>query len=499
MVRSLLAVLFVLFAQVLAAESLESRLRVLFPGDGPASVRERRMVEDRMEKLLHRLRHDDKVGHLALPQQLEAISHRLQQEILRTYQSGASLADAVDHGEYSDATAAIVTALCLDHFDIVHEIFVDHWEAYVIAAPRTGAYRLRHPQAALHDPLEESSFRREYLALWRTTADELLPPLTDRQSDSVFYANYYDPGQYLTFRQLSGYQQFRMAQHAYRSGDYDRVAGLLERARLLEDRPAFALLDRAATLQATSLGVLQDDNKTDRLFESWRREPANPHYATALLHQFDRGQQSLLAEGKIDAVNALLQSYVRRAPENITRWEERLRVLSDIRLLSHYQRSGKAVPALQMAENLYRRDPKNPHFRTYLAELTLYDIQRNHPGAGEQVNAAKAAAQRHAFLRDSPRYADIVLRGAALTVRDHFAAGREKEAKKALEAFRKQLEELPSGNDRRLWTMTAFVAASNYHFAEEEFTQALDYLDEALTYDPRSEFLIHQRDLIARY
>lgn len=474
-------------------------MRVLFPGDAPEMTRERRLVADRMEKLLRRLRHDDKVGELALPQQLEAISQRLRREVFLSYKPGASLADAVERGEYSDATAAVVTALCLDHFAIVHEVFVDHWEAYVIAAPRGGAYRLRHPGAGRHDPLEESSFRREYLALWRTTADELLPPLSDRQSDSIFYANYYDPTQYLTFRQLSGYQQFRLAQHAYRTGDYDGVSSLLERARLLEDRPAFALLERAATLQATSLGVLQDDNKTDRLFESWRREPANPHYATALLHQFDRGQQRLLAEGKIDAVRSLLESFVRRAPEDVPHWAERLQALGDIRLLSHYQRTGKAVPALQMAENLYRRDPDNPHFRTYLAELTLYDVQRNYTATDEQVTAAKAAAKRYPFLRESARYADIVLREAALKVRDHYAAGRSTEGKKALEAFRRQLKALPSGNDRKLWTMTAFVAASNYHFGEEEFARALAYLDEALTYDPRSEFLIHQRDLIARY
>lgn len=493
-------VFFVLLTvQALGAESLDSRLRVLFPGDGPQATRERRIVADRMEDLLRRLRHDDKVAQLPLPQQLEAIDRRLRGEMLRDYTSGATLTDAVKRGEYTDATAAIVTALCLDHFGIVHEIFVDHWEAYVIAAPRAGAYRIRHPRAVLHDPREESGFRREYLALWRHTADALLPPLTERQSDSLFYATYYDPRQYLTFRQLSGYQQLCLAQHAYRNGDYDGVAARLEQARLLEDRPAFDLLERAASLQTTSLGVLQDDNKTDRLFESWRRQPTNAHYATALLHQFDRGQQTLLARGKVDAVQDLLQSFVQRAPAEAGRWEDRLRVLRDVRLLSYYQRSGKAVPALQMAENLYRRDPQNPHFRTYLAELTLYDVQRNHPAAADQVAAARAAAERYAFLRQSPRYADIVLRGAALAVRDHYAAGREKEGSKALDAFRKQLQSLPSGNDRRLWTMTAFVAASNYHFAEEEYSKALDYLDEALAYDPRSEFLTHQRDLISRY
>ena len=499
MVRSLLAVLVLLFTQLLGAESLENRLLVLFPGPGAETASDRKLVEERMEKLLHRLRHEDRVAQLPLPQQLEAITRRLRQEVLLTYTSGASLPDAVERGRYSDATAAIITALCLEHFQIVHEIFVDHWEAYVIAAPRAGAYRVRHPQAGPHDPLEESGFRREYLALWRNTADELLPPLTDRQSDSVFYAMYYDPRQYLTFRQLSGYQQFRLAQQAFRGGDYGAVAEHLERARLLEDRPAFSLLDRAATLQATSLGVLQDDNKTDRLFDSWRHEPANPHYATALLHQFDQGQRQLLEQDKIAEVNPLLQSFVDRAPEEARQWEERLRVLGDIRLLSHYQRNGKAVQALQMAENLFRRDPKNPHFRTYLAELTLYDIQRNHPGADEQVTQARAAAQTYPFLTASPRYADIVLRGAALAVRDHYAAGRAKEGRRALDAFRKQLRALPSGNDRRLWTMTAFVAASNYHFGEAEYPKALDYLEEALTYDPRSDFLIHQRDLIARY
>lgn len=497
--RPLAFFLFCLLSLALHAENLDGRMRVLYPGDGHEVSRERRNLESFVEKLLRRMQLEDRVSQLPLPEQVRTISERLAREVFREYRAGASLSDLISSGSYSDATATILTALCLEHFKIAHEAYVDHWEAYLIADPAGAAHRLRHPRAALHDPLEEHGFRREYLSVVRRTAELDLPPLTDGESDSLFRAYYYDPGYHLTFRQLSGYQQFRIAQRAYAEGRYEAVNAYLDRARLMEDRPAFDLLERAAALQSTSLGAPQEADKIDRLFNGWNRAPHNRYFATALLSQFDRSQQELLSRDELDAVRELAETFGRRAPAAAGNWADRLRTIRDIRLLEYYQQRGRSVPALQLAETLLGRDPRNPHFRTYVAELLLYDIRANYPEPADQLKVAKSAVRQHPFIADHPRYADIVLRESALRVRDRFSAGEEKAGRRELDRFREQARELPAGNDRRLWTMTAFVAASNFYFARAEYQTALDLLDEALAIDPASEFLIHQRDLIGRY
>ncbi|PPK84094.1 hypothetical protein CLV84_4244 [Neolewinella xylanilytica] len=498
--RLTLSLLFTLLITVsLSAERLEDRLRMLMPGDGQVVSEERRLVEKHLEDLLRRLDWQDRLNQHSRSEQIAQIAERLNKELLREFEAGATLTDAVREGRYSDATAAVFYALSLEHFNIPHEIYVDHWEAYLVADPAVNGSRIRHPLAEAHGEREETSFRRDYLALVRRTVEFDLPSLSDGQSDSIFYHYYYQPDQRLTLRQLSAYQQLRQAQRAYRAGDYPTVATYLERARLLDHRPAIDVLDRAAELQATALGVLQNDQKVDQLFESWRSEPANPYYPTALLRQFDRRQRELLAVDTLDALPALVHSFVLRAPTGAEAWETRIRLLRDIRLMEYYQDRGKAVQALQMAETLLRQDGENPHFRAYVAELSLYDLRRNYPEPDDQVDRAQVLAAKYPFVADHPRYADIVLRQSARKVRDHFAADREKEALRELNYFRAQLERLTTGNDERLWTLTAYVAASNYYFAKTNYERALGYITEALAHHPDSDFLLHQRDLLGRY
>ncbi len=84
-------------------------------------------------------------------------------------------------------------------------------------------------------------------------------------------------------------------------------------------------------------------------------------------------------------------------------------------------------------------------------------------------------------------------------MRDLFAVERVNDALDALGNFRRQLSAIPNGNDRRLWTLTAFVAASNYYFQREDYAPARAYVAEALRHDPNNDYLLHQRDLLARY
>ena len=472
---------------------------MLIPGEGRDVSRERRLVEDRLEKLLFRLKHDDRLGQLPTDEQVKLLTRRIGQELLREYRPGASLTDAVREGTYTNTTAVILYALSLEHFRIPFEAYIDHWQVELVVDPYGSRYRLSAPGAATADAGRSVNYRREYLALVRRTVGFELGRLSDAQADSVFYAHYYHPHERLSLRQLSAYQQLRRAQDAYANGEYPAAKVALDHARALDNRPAISVLERATELQLMALGELTGSVQTDRLFADWQADPDNPYYPGVLLRSFDRQYRQLLATEELDAASRLVQRYSSRAPAQQKNWVTRVELLGDVRLLEHYRRQGKVVPALEIAETLLAREPSNPDFQAFVAELGLYEISRNYAEPARQVARAKALREKHAFVVGYGAYADIVLRESALRVRDAFAEDRETEARRELDYFRAQLQRLAPSQARSLWTLTAFIAASNFYFAREEYAAALEVLDEALEFDPDNDFLLHERDLIRRY
>ncbi|MGB3802213.1 MAG: hypothetical protein WA952_20495 [Lewinella sp.] len=497
--RSLYLLFFMLLTLSLRAERLEDRLRMLMPGAGPEVTQNRRLVESRLEEVLRRFRREDQLSSLPLADKLTRISTRLQAEFLQEFRPDAELIDAVRDGIYSDATATILFALSLEHFNVAHELYVDHWETYLLVDPSGYRQAVRHPRATEHDESTETTFRRQYLSLIRSTVSPELPSLSERQSDSVFYRYYYHPDQRLTMRQLSGFQQLRLAQRAYSQGNYADSRAHLDQARLLDDRPALDVFARATELQIMAFSALRTDLQADRLFKEWQQNPDDSYYPTLLLQTFDRQQRAILAADRLEDLSPLTRSFTRQAPKGHEEWADRLETIREIRLMQHYIDQGKVVPALELAEQLLSGDTQNPHYQAYVAELSLHEIQRHHADPKEQVRRAKTAVRKHPFVDTNARYADIILRESALTVRDHFAGDREADGLRELNYFRAQLERLPQANDRGLWTLTAFVAASNFYFAAEDYPAARRYVEEALSHHPTSEFLIHQLDLLGRY
>ncbi|WP_116108320.1 hypothetical protein [Lewinella sp. IMCC34191] len=497
--RFLYLLVLVFFTLTLRAERLEDRLRILMPGEGVEVRQDRRLVEARIEDIVRQLRREDQLAPSPLPDQISRIAARLNGDLLQTYRPDARLIDAIREGIYSDATATILYALSLEQFKIVYEVHVDHWETYLLVDPAGIRKKLHHPLAQEHTELSEMTYRREYLALIRSTAEPNLPPLTEQQSDSLFYRYFYFPYERLTIRQLSGFQQLRLGIHAYADGDYDATHECIAHARQLDNRPAIDVLERAVEWQTMAFSALGSHLETTSLFEKWQREPDDPYYPALLLQTFDRQHRALLASDRLDEVSPLIRQFTVQVPKGRQDWVERLESLREIRLLQYYIENQKVVPALELAERLLKGDEQNPHYRAYVAELSLHEIQRNHAEPEDQVRLAKAAVRKHPFIAKNARYADVMLRESALSIRDHFAADREAEALRELDYFRAQFERLPRGNDAGLWILTAYVAASNYYFAEEDYPTARRYVEEALRLYPQSEFLLHQRDLLARY
>jgi hypothetical protein len=472
---------------------------MLYPETDPATEAERTYLNKQFTNLFAQLRYTDKLGGKSASRQLAGIRSRLRRDLLLFYNPDAELGDAFRLGVYNDLTAALLHALILDEFGISYTTYVDHWECLIITKTGDVPGVLAAPGSIRHTPAREETYRREYLNVLRKVLPEPLTQLSDSGADSVFYRYHYIPTQPLVFSELAAYAHFRRAERAYQHRNFRRSRRLLTHATTLTDRPAFTILDAAARLQLAALRRVDPIALENRLFELWGESPENSYYPAELLQRFDRRQREVLATGGPQAANDLLNSYLGRAPESQDVWHRRMQQLQGLRLIAYYQREGKLVPALHLAEALLRHEPDDERLQTFVAELLLTHLRRSYADPGELVDRAEAAAVRYPFLRGSDRYADIVLREAALEVRDLFAVERVNDALDALGNFRRQLSAIPNGNDRRLWTLTAFVAASNYYFQREDYAPARAYVAEALRHDPNNDYLLHQRDLLARY
>ena len=499
MVRILALLLLVGLSAATHAADLRSRLLLLYPGEEAAAVETRAYLTGKLENVFRQLRYTDRITRKSTARQVSLITDRLYRGTLRRYASEASLSDAFANGTYNDATATQLLALTFEHFNISYAGYVDHWESYLVVSLPATTVTLRHPTAEARAPEAERSYRREYLALLRSALELPLAALDPTEADSVFYQYYYRPTQRLDFRQLAAYGQYRRAERAYRAGDFTTTRSHLTTALSEDWQPAFYLLARAATLQESARQPVAVERYLTDLFDLWQQQPNNAYLPAALLQYFDTRQQQLLASNELDAVMRLPQTFGARAPSGQAAWRAELRVLQQLRLLNYYQLQGKPVLALQIAEALLERAPENTTYQGYVAELTLVDLRRRYPDPGESLAHAIGAARERPWLRGYDRYADIILRDAALTVRDRFAANQASEAEVALAAFRSKLTDYPNGHDRTLWTLTAFIAASNYYFAAEDYGPARAYLQEALRYDPANAFLLHQQQLLARY
>lgn len=497
--RILILALILFVAAGLRADELSIRLRLLIPGDDPATVNERQFLYQRIDGMLRYLKEEDKIAKKSLNKQVARIQDRLEKSFLRTYRAEADLAAAFRTGAYNDATAAVLTALTFEHFNIDYDGYVDHWESYLIADPDGKAIEIRHPASAKREDKAERAFRREYLSLIRATLEEDLPSLTADEADEFFYRYHYEPERRLSFGQLSAYLLFRRAMVAFGNRDYAACTAIVNEGLRREERPAFLVLRRAAELQIAAINRPEMEGEVDEFFQQWHENPDNRYLPAALLQHFDREQQLLLAREEEHDAQILLTAYLDRAPDGQNEWGESLRQLQDLRLLTHYHKQGRLDLAKRMAEHLYRQEPENETVRFILGELIIDGLRNTNAKGQEFQQRVENAAADYPFIQRQDRFADLLLREKAWQVRDLFATDRVGEATAALKKFRETLINIPIGRERSLWTMTVFAAAADYHFRMGEYPLARKYVDEGLEYGPEDQFLLHRKDVLANY
>ena len=483
----------------LRADDLSARLRLLLPGEEPSTVNARQFLYQRVSKLLLTLEEEDKVDRKSTKKKINRIKSRLQKDLFRAYAPAAELADAFRVGKFNDATAVVLTALVFEHFELDYIGYIDHWEAYLVADPEGRNETMRRPGSRKRKEGEEAAFRRDYLSMVATTLEVDFSGADQALMDKNFTDYFYAPSRGLSFGQLSAYLLFRRAQVAYLAGGYETSIAHLEEALKREERPAFLVLKRAAELQITARDRPEVEGDIDEFYALWAENPANRYLPAAILQFFDEQQRLLLAQGREDLATKLLGDYLSRAPAGSGEWGTEMNRLHRLRLLAHYHKSGRINRAKTIADELYAEVPDNETVRYVLGELVIDGLRRAGGSGAGFTRRVEAAAEKYPFIRTQDRFADLLLRELAWKVRDLYAEDRPDLAAPALERFRQSLIDIPIGRERNLWTLTAFAAASNYHFRVEDYHGARQFIDEALRFAPDDPYLTHRRYVLGRY
>ncbi len=494
----LILFLFSAFSATLRADELSSRLRLLLPGDDAPTVNERQFLYQRISHLYQELE-GDKVARKNTRKKISRIESRLERQYLRVYATNATLADAFRTGKYNDATAAVLTALAYEYFEVDYYGFVDHWEVGLVADPESRKEVVFSPAHEKHEEKAEATFRRDYLDLVRATLVDDLPNLRADQTEKLYGRYYYEATKKLSFGQLSALLLYRRAQASYRNKAYTEAIALLELALQKEERPAFLVLRKAAEIQLKAINQPTVEGDIAALFQQWGERPDNQYLPAAILQHFDEKQRLLLAENRLGEAAELLGDYLERAPAGHDGWSQNMRDLQQYRLLRHHFTNGRMDLAQRLAESLFAQSPDDEAIKFVLGELVIDALRRSRSTGTEFTAAVEAAAARYPFIRQQDRFADLLLRELAWKVRDHFEADDLHGGTDALNRFRRALLDIPIGEQRSLWTLTSFIAASNYFFRMEDYQRAREFVAEGLKYNPEDPYLLHRRDLLERY
>lgn len=487
---------FCLLAAPLRADALSERLRLLVPGEDAPTVNERQFLYRGINRLLLELE-ADRTGRKSVKKRIRRINDRLRRKYFRRAVPDATLADALRHGRYNDATATLLTALVYERFDLTYELYVDHYRSYLLADPDGRATVVTAPNLPRPTEKRAATFRVDYLDLLRSTVLDDAPAPGEVQE--TFRRYFYDPARRLSLGQLAAYHHYRRAQTAYRNRRFQEALDLLSVALEREERPAFLVLRHAARLQLKAITQPEIEGDVTTLFRQWNERPDNRYLPAALLRYFDDRQQLLMATDSTGAAAQLLVDFRDRAPAGHEDWANQLADLHQYRLLTHYFLGGQNDMARQLAERLYAANPTDERIKYVLGEIVIDGLRRSRLTGDKFTAAVAAAGERYPFVRQQDRFADLYLREMAWAVRDRYEADDPAGGQAALKRFRESLVGISVDEDRSTWTLTAFLAASNYHFRQGNYGRARELVDLGLRYNPADPYLLHRRELLLRY
>ncbi|MEM9836297.1 MAG: hypothetical protein AAF828_07330 [Bacteroidota bacterium] len=482
----------------LRADRLDEQIQLLLPDDGQNRATERQYVQRAIRSLISSLELE-KITKKAPQKKVELIRERVVMNYLRSYVAGAELVDFFRKGEYDDISAAIVEAILFDHFAVPYFGVVQHWDARLLAVAKGMRETLSLPGEQPQTSTKQRAYKNDYVELLNLTVLPAQRPTSTEGVDSLFNRFHYAANEGLNFEQLAAYWHFQRAMHFYVQDDFLGAIRSLGIASQHEKRPAFAALEQATYLQ---LAQLDEENERQALFyffELWNKDPDNKYLPNALLTHFVQSTTPLIEPGTDFGKGEQLYQFLESRGTDQPKWQNQLREIYYLQKSRYYGAQGRYDRVNAYIDSLYVMRPDHPVYRKVIGDLSIRAIRAEELSGDALQKRVNQLTTRYPFLVDSPRITDFMLESQAKAIRRLYDADEGYRADSQLAIFRAQAGQLPDNQQRAVWVLTVYVAASNYYFRMGHYQQARNLIQQGLQLNPTDDYLLHRQEVLSGY
>jgi hypothetical protein len=476
----------------LAAAELDEQLALLIPGTSIQESSGRYYAQQQLEALFARLE-DQRIRRKRPKKMLALLQTEVENTFLKQHQPQADFRTLIKQGQYNQSTATALYALVLSYFEIPYQLQVQAADLILLPLPDGNRTALDIPHT---DPLSGAAaerFRAAYVDLLRATN---YPPASARElSNEELYKRYYlEEGRSLQLQEAAAFMYYQQALRAYQHQAWNRCQDMLTRARQLATHPMLEILERAIWLQLASQGENSRES-TFYLWKLWAVHPGQP-WQDELLKRFDHHVRQLPEASKwqIDSIYTDFQRGFGEHADAQACLREHYFVLS----AQHEAEAGHTVEVLNLMDSLYLLRPNQADIQQVLARMMVWSLRKERRFT-EGLQRIDYYQKHYPFVSTNRVFQDQHLFYRAEQVHHHFVADDEIAGLQYLQEFETLLQKTGKTPRYAAWVTTAYLAASNYYFRQEQYPQARAYIERALAHAPDDDYLLHRRDLLARY
>ncbi|MGH1434816.1 MAG: hypothetical protein ACRBG0_10185 [Lewinella sp.] len=471
---------------------LDQQLQLLLPGTGIQEQSVRAYAKERISEMLTSLEAQNirkKKPHKALAMLREEMGQRF----LKNHQPFSKIQFFFTQGQYDQTTASAVYAMTLDYLGMQYLLQVQGTEVSLLVDVGKNTERIRVKGASPLNAENERRFQNAYLEVLRSvgyipTAEWNNPP------DQLFNRYYLGGDQQLSLRQLASFLYYRQALRAYADHAWASSLDWLYQARQLHPWPVQEVLQRAIWLQLAT-----EDTKTttslDYLWKIWERSPGAP-WQGQLIHRFNE----LLRDHP--APNSwVIDSTYDAFKERFTDYPGALGQLREIYYLQSarmHAQQGNTVSVMNYMDSLYRYQPNNTAIHEVLAGMLVWSLRKEREFESGLARIT-AYSKKYPFLTTNSLFQDRHLLYQAERVRYYFDQDDRIKGLHYMEDFKRLAKS--SGRTPRYdsWVLTAYLAASNYYYRQNDYRQALNFIEQGRQESPTDAYLDHRADVLLKY
>ncbi len=472
---------------------LDTQLELLLPGTSNQEQSARAFAKERISVLISDLE-GRKIRRKSINKALDLLEEEVALQFLQRPAYFADFDQLFKLGQYDRTTATALYALAMEYFGLPYLLQVRDAEILLIADPQEAARPLALPHEDPWTAESSQRFQNAYLEVLRSIG--YVSPAEWDRSPKALYDQYYMGGATsLNLRQMASFLYYRQALKAYANEAWSSSLDWLYRAEKLASWPVHEVIRRAVWLQLAN----QPDNTSESLrylWMIWKDSPGAP-WQKELLQRFSSAiseEERKLSSWQIDSTYFAYKEQFANHPGAVGQ----LRELYYLQRARYHARESNTEAVMSFMDSLYSLRPYQSEVQDVLAGMLVWSLraERDYTKGLERISEYE---RQYPFLGKNPLFQDRHLFYQAERIRYHFNADEDILGGQYLEEFKKHSRRINKPPSYISWVTTAYLAASDYHFRNGDYRQALMLVEEARQEAPQDSYLDHRSDVLRRY